>query len=135
MGLDLTGLGAGFDVVKEALSLIPNANVDKQNAAAQALATLQGDYSLLQAQIAVNQAEAANPHFFVCGWRPALCWGCSAIFLLVPLSTIVAKWFGHDFSIPDSIYLQISGLLMYLVGVRTFDKLNKIPDSITTKKK
>lgn len=135
MGLDLSGLGAGFDLIKEALTFIPNANVDKQNAAAQALATLQGDYGLLQAQIAVNQVEAASPHFFVCGWRPALCWGCSGIFLLVPLSEIVAKWFGHDFAFPEGLYLQVVTLLGYLVGVRTFDKLKNIPDSITTKKK
>lgn len=135
MGFDFSGLGEGFSLIKEALSFIPNSNIDKQNAAAQALSQLQGDYSLLQAQIEVNKIEAASPHLFVCAWRPALAWGCSAIFLLVPLSELAARCFGHTVGFPDGLYLQIVSLLGYLVGVRTFDKLKNIPDSITNKKK
>lgn len=129
MGLDITGFGSAFDLVKTAISFIPNPNQKEKDAAASALAQLEGDMQVLTAQIEVNKIEAASPNIFVAGWRPFLCWACSAVFILVPLSEWVAHIFGRSINFPDSYYQAIIAVLLPLAGLRSFEKYAKIPDS------
>ncbi len=42
------------------------------------LAQLAADTDLAKGQLAVDQAEAANPNLFVSGWRPFIGWVCGS---------------------------------------------------------
>lgn len=66
----LDPLTAGMGLVDTVISRIWP---DKSEAEKQQLAAA---VSLVQGQIAINQAEAGNPSVFVSGWRPAIGWVC-----------------------------------------------------------
>lgn len=75
--MDLTGLGSIFDFGTAVLNRVwPDANEAEKAKMAVFLAQLDAEAKAQQAQIAVNQAEAANQNWFVAGWRPACGWVC-----------------------------------------------------------
>lgn len=69
---DITGLGS---VAELGRSVIERIWPDKTE---QERAELQAALLVVQGQLAVNQAEAANPSVFVSGWRPFVGWVCGA---------------------------------------------------------
>lgn len=77
------------------------------------------------AQLAVNQAEAANPSIFVAGWRPFIGWVCGFAFaysfLVQPFMTFIA-WAvftatGHVFPLDTLPQLNMSDLMTVLFGM------------------
>jgi hypothetical protein len=102
---------------------------DDERAAAK-LKLLELDLKPAMAQLEVNKAEAANPNWFVAGWRPAIGWTCGFIFLytfvLRDLLSFAVAVAGVDMPpIPQldlgEVYPVLLGLLG-LGGMRTFEK-------------
>ncbi len=98
------------------------------------------DAELVQGQLRVNEAEAANASVFVAGWRPAVGWvGAAAMayqFLLYPFLTWGWKlfqawsWVPGDLSPPpmldtDALWVILSGMLG-IAGARTFEKIKGV---------
>ena len=90
-------------------------------------AELAGAIALVQGQLDVNKAEAANSNWFVAGWRPYIVWICGTglgyQFLVYPI--LVAF-------VPKVVQLDMGTLLTLLTGMlgigglRTFEKLNGV---------
>jgi hypothetical protein len=94
-----------------------------------------------QAQIDVNEVEAASSSLFVAGWRPAIGWVCGFSlawqFILAPLLTWAIALYsaetGHQIPpLPvldgDQLYPILMGMLG-LGGMRTFEKLKGVDRS------
>lgn len=73
------------------------------------------DFKKVLAQLEVNAKEAASPHLFVSGWRPAVGWCCAAGFLWSTIGQPIAAWVGasHGWPPPPAIDAD---LLMYVLG-------------------
>lgn len=70
MGVDITGVGAVADLVGNVINKIwPDKTEQEKQQLAAAVQVING-------QLAINQAEAANPNLFVAGWRPGVGWVC-----------------------------------------------------------
>ena len=84
------------------------------------------------AQLEVNAREAASPHMFVAGWRPAVGWCCAAGFLWATIGQPVFAWLAiaKGWPAPPSIDTEV---LMYVLGgmlglgtLRTFEKTKNV---------
>lgn len=83
------------------------------------------------AQIAVNQAEAANTNWFVAGWRPAVGWvgalGLAYVSLAEPIARFVAlvgfKYAGAFPVIDTSLTIQVLIGILGLGAARTVEKV------------
>jgi len=128
--LDITGIGSIFDAIKEGLSLIPNTNEKAQIAGNLALEQLKDQFSLMQSQVDVNKVEAASPNLFIAGWRPFLGWACSFVVVFIPMATWIAGLLGVHFTFPSELYYTLSMLLGGMVGVRMYEKVQGVPDSV-----
>jgi hypothetical protein len=131
---------AGIPIIGDLLSigstlidrLVPDKN--KADEMKQKLIELQqnGDLKMLEsltgvdkAQAAVNQVEAANPNWFVSGWRPAIGWiGAVALAWLYVLAPIVAAISGQPLPTagPSDLIELLFGILG-IGGIRTFEKI------------
>jgi len=139
MGLDLSGFGAAFDFASKIIDRVIPDPAAKQAAALQLaqmqqtgeLAQLTAQTDLAKGQIAVDQAEAANPNLFVSGWRPFIGWVCGSglayQFVFSPLMTWGAALIGHPITAPS---LDLGTLLTLLLGMlglggmRTYEKVS-----------
>lgn len=86
------------------------------------------------AQAKVNEAEAANPNFWVSGARPALLWICAIGFgwhyILYPALFFLGSVF-HVTGIPassgiDSGLFELAFGLLGLSGLRTYEKIKGV---------
>lgn len=132
--MDLTGLGSLFDFGGELLKrLWPDASEAEKAKLTQFLAQLDAEAKARQAQIAVNQVEAANPSVFVAGWRPAAGWICVLAlayqYVVYPLLLwLVMFWPNLTAPRPvlsDVLYELLFGMLG-LAGMRTYEKLKRV---------
>jgi len=83
------------------------------------------------AQVAVNQAEAANPSVFVSGWRPAIGWVCAAAcawnWLGLPIARAVALYAGEPLALTPADLSEMLPVLLGMLGLgglRTYEKLH-----------
>jgi hypothetical protein len=84
MGIDVTGLGAIFDLGTSIINKIfPDADARDKAKLAMLELQQQGEFKELELtyknateQIAVNTEEAKSQSLFVAGWRPAAGWVC-----------------------------------------------------------
>jgi hypothetical protein len=83
------------------------------------------------AQVAVNQAEAANPSVFVSGWRPGMGWICVAAcgwnWLGLPIAKLAAAYAGHDIPLSQADLTEMLPVLMGMLGLgglRSWEKIN-----------
>lgn len=119
----LDPLTAGFDLAKAAVERIwPDKSEQEKQEAAMVLTMMQG-------QLAVNQAEASNNSLIVAGWRPAVGWVCAFAFgfkfIGGPLLVLVAQYLGHTVVLPQFDYSEMSTVLIGMLGLgayRSFDK-------------
>lgn len=96
-------------------------------------AQLAAAVSLVQGQLEINKAEAANPSVFTSGWRPAIGWCCAAAlayqYLLRPLASWGFVIAGHPLpempGIDDNLWQLLLGMLG-LGGLRTFEKFKGV---------
>lgn len=124
MGFFDLGLGPIADVMKDLIQLFPTA---EQRAAA-AAKVQDAVTAIAAAQSATNTAEAANTSLFVSGWRPFIGWVCGAGFLY----SVVQPVLGLP-PIDMGNIVAILGGMLGLGTMRTVEKLNKVPPTITRK--
>jgi hypothetical protein len=119
--IDLTGLGAGADLVNNVINKIwPDKSKQEKAELAAAMAVVQG-------QLDINKEEAKNPNLFVSGWRPFIGWVCGVglayQFLLYPL---LVNWFPRIVASDMSTLFTLLGGLLGLGGLRTVEKLKGV---------
>lgn len=73
------------------------------------------DFRKVVAQLEVNAKEAASPHLFVAGWRPAVGWACAAGFTWSTIGQPIFAWVGVAQGWPPPPAID-SDLLMYVLG-------------------
>lgn len=123
----LDPLTAGMGLVDTVISRIWP---DKSEAEKQQLAAA---VSLVQGQIAINQAEAGNPSVFVSGWRPAIGWVCGMAcawnWVGLKIALFVAAYLGHDLNLAPADIGEMMPVLLGmhgLGGLRTAEKINGV---------
>lgn len=101
----------------------------KAEAEAQFMLLLQErDFKKVLGQLEVNAAEAASPHLFVAGWRPAVGWCCAAGFLWATIGhplvawVAVAKGWPAPPAIDTEVLLYVLGGMLGLGTLRSFEK-------------
>ena len=121
---DLTGIGSVADLANTVIGkLWPDKTEEEKQQLAAAVALVQG-------QLEVNKAEAANPNLFTSGWRPSIGWICGAAlayhYIVRPLLPWLLTVFG--LSVPAIPPLDMGDLITILLGMlglsgfRTFEK-------------
>jgi Holin of 3TMs, for gene-transfer release len=124
---DITGLGAVADLAGTVINKIWP---DKSEAEKQQLAAA---VSLIQGQIAINQAEASNPSVFVSGWRPAIGWVCGAAcawnWIGLPIVKAGLAIYGHPLQMSPADISEMMPILLGMLGLgglRTAEKINGV---------
>lgn len=124
---DITGLGAVSDL---ATTVINKIWPDKSEAEKQQLAAA---VSLIQGQLDVNKAEAANPSVFVSGWRPFIGWVCGAAcawnWIGLKIALFVAAYIGHPLTLAPADIGEMMPVLMGMLGLgglRTMEKIQGV---------
>ncbi len=86
--------------------------------------------ALVQGQIDINKAEAANPNAFTSGWRPAIGWICGAAFgiqfVFGPLASWGSRLYGHPVDFPPMDIGAMMPVLLGMLGLgglRTYEKV------------
>ena len=127
MAIDVTGLGAVSDL---ATSVISRIWPDKSEQEKQQLAAA---VSLVQGQIAINQAEASNPSVFVSGWRPAIGWVCGMAcawnWIGLPIVKAGLAIYGHPLQLNPADISEMMPILLGMLGLgglRTMEKVNGV---------
>ena len=94
-----------------------------------------GELAQIAGQLSINQAEAANPNWFVAGWRPFVGWICGAALgcnmILRPLLAWSSALVGHAVDLPSLDMTTLSTLLMAMLGLgvlRTVEKVQGAED-------
>lgn len=97
------------------------------------LAQLDADVKLATGQQEVNKVEAGSTSLFVAGWRPAVGWTCAAAFAFKfvggPVLVMVASYFGHNVTLPEFDYSEMSTILLGMLGLgglRTAEKIKGV---------
>lgn len=127
MANDITGIGAVADL---ATAVIGKIWPDKSEAEKQQLAAA---VSLVQGQIAINQAEASNPSVFVSGWRPAIGWVCGAAcawnWVGLKMALFAAAYLGHPLVLQPADIGEMMPVLLGMLGLgglRTYEKVSGV---------
>lgn len=102
----------------------------KAAAEAQMLVLLQEhDLRKVLAQLEVNAAEAASPHLWVAGWRPAVGWSCAAGFLWAAVGQPLVSWAAAAKGWPmpptvdNDLLLTVLGGMLGLGALRSVEKV------------
>lgn len=127
MANDITGLGAVADL---ATTVIGKIWPDKSDQEKQQLAAA---VTLVQGQIAINQAEASNPSIFVSGWRPAIGWVCGMAcawnWVGLPVVKMAMAIYGHPLALNPADIGEMMPILLGMLGLgglRTAEKINGV---------
>lgn len=125
--MDIAGIGA---VAGLAESVIGKIWPDKS---AQEQAQLAAAVSLVQAQLAINQVEAASLSTLTSGWRPAIGWVCGAAcawnWIGLPLAKVALELAGHSVALQPADVSEMMPILMGMLGLgglRTFEKVKGV---------
>ena len=125
-----TGLGEVAGLASSVIDKIwPNKSEQERAELAAALAVVQG-------QLQVNQAEAANASVFVSGWRPFIGWVCGAAcawnWIGLPMAAAGLSMAGHDFNLAPADLTEMLPVLMGMLGLgalRTAEKFRGVARS------
>lgn len=125
--MDITGLGSVADLAKTAINAIWPDKTEQEKA--QLAAAVQ----LVQGQIDINKAEAANPNTFVSGWRPFIGWvcgaGCAWNWIGLPIAKVGLDMYGHPLAISPADLSEMMPLLLGMLGLgglRTVEKIKGV---------
>ena len=124
---DLTGLGSVADLAGTVINKIwPDKSEQEKQQLAAAV-------SLVQGQIAINQAEASNPSVFVSGWRPAIGWVCGMAcawnWIGLPIVKAGLAIYGHPLQLNPADISEMMPILLGMLGLgglRTMEKVNGV---------
>jgi hypothetical protein len=123
----LDPLTAGIDL---AGSIINKIWPDKSD---QEKAQLAAAVAVVQGQIDINKAEAANPSVFVAGWRPFIGWVCGTAcawnWIGLPAAKFACSYFGHPVELSAADLAEMWPLLMGMLGLggfRTYEKVKGV---------
>lgn len=127
MGLDITGIGSVADLANTAINKIwPDKSEQEKQQLAAAVMVVQG-------QLDINKAEAANPSVFVSGWRPFIGWvcgsGCAWNWLGLPVLKAVLIIVGHPIELSPANLTEMIPLLLGMLGLgglRTVEKVKGV---------
>lgn len=122
--MDITGVGAVADLASNVISKIwPDKTEQEKQQLAAAVMVVQG-------QIDINKAEAANPSVFVSGWRPAIGWVCGAAcawnWVLLPVAKVAAIALGHPLGLAPADLSEMWPLLLGMLGLGGLRSVEKI---------
>ena len=87
------------------------------------------DFKKVLGQLEVNAAEAASPHLFVAGWRPAVGWCCALGFLWATIGQPIVSWIAvakgwpAPPAIDTEVLLYVLGGMLGLGTLRTVEKV------------
>jgi hypothetical protein len=132
--LDIGGLFSGIGTLAKDLraAITGKEPIDATKAAELALKAEELQATVINAQNAVNLAEANNPNLFVAGWRPAAGWVCVlglfySVFLRPMISYLSTIW--GFIAVPPVIDTVILMELLFgmlgLGSLRSYDKKNR----------
>jgi hypothetical protein len=118
---DLTGLGSVANLASNVIDKIwPNKSEQEKQ-------EIQNAFLLINGQIDVNKAEAANPNWFVSGWRPFIGWICGTglgyQFLVYP---VLIAWQPKIVQLDMGTLITLLGGMLGLSISRTFEKVNNV---------
>ena len=125
--MDITGIGSVADLINTAIGKIwpDKSEQEKQQIAAAVM--------IVQGQLDINKAEAANPSVFVSGWRPAIGWVCGGAcawnWIGLPIAKAALVFFGRDFAISPADLTEMMPILLGMLGLgglRTVEKINGV---------
>ena len=124
---DITGIGAVAGLAESVIGKIwPDKSAQEQQQLAAAV-------SLVQGQLAVNQAEAASPSVFTSGWRPSIGWVCSAAcawnWIGLPIAKLGLTLVGHPVTLSPADISEMMPVMMGMLGLgslRTFEKVKGV---------
>lgn len=124
MGLDVTGVGAVADLVQTAINKIwPDKTEQEKQQLAAAVMVVQG-------QLDINKAEAANPNVFVSGWRPAIGWVCGAAcawnWIGLPVAKMGLQLSGHELAMSPADLSEMMPVLLGMLGLSGFRSYEKV---------
>ena len=125
--MDITGLGAISDLAGTVINKIwpDKSEAEKQQLAAAVM--------VVQGQLDINKAEAANPSVFVSGWRPFVGWVCGAAcawnWIGLPILKVALAVAHVTITLSPADLTEMLPLLFGLLGMgtlRTFEKINGV---------
>jgi hypothetical protein len=125
--MDITGLGAISDLAGTVINKIwpDKSEAEKQQLAAAVM--------VVQGQLDINKAEAANPSVFVSGWRPFVGWVCGAAcawnWIGLPVLKVALAVAHVTIALSPADLTEMLPLLFGLLGMgtlRTFEKINGV---------
>ena len=125
--MDLTGIGSVADLAKTAIEKIwPDKSEQEKQQLAAAVMVVQG-------QLDINKAEAANPSVFVSGWRPAIGWVCGGAcawnWIGLPVFKAALMVVGYKLDLAPADIGEMLPILMGMLGLgglRTVEKINGV---------
>lgn len=124
---DITGLGAVSDLVNTAINKIwpDKSEAEKQQLAAAVI--------VVQGQLDINKAEAANPSVFVSGWRPYIGWVCGMAcawnWIGLPIAKVALLVLGHPLALAPADLTEMLPVLLGMLGLgglRTIEKIKNV---------
>ena len=123
----LDPISAGLDLASNVVNKIWP---DKTEAEKQQLAAA---VALVQGQLDINRAEAANPKVFVSGWRPWIGWVCGMAFawnwIGLPIAKVALDLYGHPIAVSAADLSEMMPVLLGMLGLgglRTYEKVNGV---------
>lgn len=116
-------------ITKIADKIAPDADEEMKGKLAMAMQELQDQNAVILKQLDVNNTEAANPHWFVAGWRPFVGWVCGlgiayqVVFSPLANGLMLMLGFAGLFPPVDTSLLQtLIGGMLGLGVARSYDK-------------
>ena len=125
--MDITGVGAVADLAGTVINKIwPDKSEQEKQQLAAAVMVVQG-------QIDINKAEAANPSVLVSGWRPFIGWVCGVAcawnWIGLPVVKVVAVAVGSPIALTPADLAEMWPLLLGMLGIsglRTTEKIKGV---------
>lgn len=121
--MDITGIGSIADLAKTAIDKIwPDKSEQEKQQLAAAVMVVQG-------QLDINKAEAANPSVFVSGWRPFIGWvcgaGCAWNWIGLPMAKAALALAGVKLDVSPADLAEMLPLLFGMLGLGTLRTAEK----------
>lgn len=94
------------------------------------LAKLASTTDLAKAQIGVNAVEAANPNWFISGWRPAVGWTCAGGLFYQVIARPILGWVMQNlfgWTLPPQLEMDtLMTVLFGMLGLGAYRTVEKV---------